>query len=147
MAKSGWDKWKEKKAREAKRELKKSLKKTNRAYIIIAVIALVIGFAGSYFGFDYICKNDAFELVGEKEFVFTVGADETYNDEGIKYISLGRDCSKSVKAECDVMSEDGSISVKALPAGEYPIIYTAVGGRCDGQTLYRVIKIVEAEEG
>ncbi len=145
MAKSGWDKWREKNARQNKRALKKAIRKTNTAYIIIVIAALTLGFFGAYFGLGVICKNDSFELNGEQIITFTVGQPISYKDEGISYVSLGRDLSASVKTECDIQIIDGVISAENPGVGEYPIIYTAVGGRCDGQTLYRVIRIVEAE--
>ncbi len=144
MAKSGWDKWRDKKKKEAKRMLRK---RSYRAYVIISIIALLIGFAGAYCGMSVLCKNDAFELNGEQVLTFTEGQDVSFKDEGIKYVSFGRDMSGAVKVECDLELSDGSFSSAMLEVGEYPIIYTAVGGRCDGQTLYRVIKIVAAEEG
>ncbi len=144
MAKSGWDKWREKKTRERKRALKKAVRKTNTAYIVIMIIALAVGFFGAYFGLGVLCKNDKFELNGEQVMTFTVGQTVSYKDEGISYVSMGRDLSSEVKVKCDIQNTDGTFSSENLEVGEYPIIYTAVGGRCDGQTLYRVIRIVEA---
>ncbi len=142
MAKSGWDKWRASKQREAKRLLKR---KSARVYVIIAIIALLIGFAGSYYGMSVICKNDAFEINGEQVITFAEGEPISYKDEGMKYISFGHDLSDDVKIECELKLENGTFSSEAPKVGEYPIIYTAVGGRCDGQTLYRVIKVVAAE--
>ncbi len=145
MAKNGWDKWREKKERESKRALKKAAKKTNTAYIAVIIIALATGFLGAYFGLDALCKNDRFELNGEQVITFTAGQPISYTDEGISYVSLGRDLSAKVKAECSIQNTNGIFSSEGLDVGEYPIIYSAIGGRCDGQTLYRIIRIVEAE--
>ncbi len=145
MAKTGWDKWREKKARQNKRALKKAIRKTNTAYIIIMIAALALGFFTAYLGLDTICKNDSFELNGEQIITFTVGQPISYTDEGISYVSLGRDLSSKIKTECTLQVENGAFSAESLAIGNYPIIYTAVGGRCDGQTLYRIIRIVETE--
>ncbi len=136
MAKSNWEKWRDKKAREAKRKLKK----VNKVYLVLAVIALAVGFAASWMFLDSMCADDAFELNGQQIITVTEGDEYTFEDQGIKYISMGKDLSGDVKLESDI-----DFSNLPKEVGEYPIIYRAIGGRCDGQTLYRVIRIVPKE--
>lgn len=141
---SGWDRWREKKAREAKR----SMGKAHKGYILIAVLFLAFGLTLGYFGASFITKNDAFEIKGEKVTVCKVGETVTYADEGIKYISFGKDRSESFTVETDIPKNgDGEYAVDTSKAGEYCITYRAVGGRCDGLTLYRVFRVIESTEG
>ncbi len=151
MAKSNWDKWKDSKKREAQRELKKAIKKTNTAYIIIAVIAVIAGFAASWAGLNVLCADDCFEIKGEQ--IITVTLDKTnadgkgfvYEDEGINYVSMGKDRSKNYTIETSLESKDGKLVCNISVVGEYPITYKVSGGRCDGQTLYRVIRVVDPD--
>ena len=142
--KSGWDKWREKKLREAK----KKVKKAHKGYIVIVVLFLAIGLAVGYFGAQYVTRNDEFKLCGEKITTLTVGDTLSYTDEGIKYVSFGKDFSDSVQISTNmVRGETGTFTADTSETGEYYIIYKAVGGRCDGLTLYRVFKVTEASEG
>ncbi len=138
---TGWDKWREKKAKQA-------VKKTHKGYIIIAVLFLAVGVFGGYFATKFITKNDCFELNGKKDFSYKVGEIISYKDEGIKYISLGKDKSGSVQIETNMTKgNDGTFTADTSKPGEYYIIYKAVGGRCNGLTLYRAFRITENTEG
>ena len=142
--KSGWDKWREKKMREAK----KNIKKAHFGYIVIAVLFLAAGLAAGYFGAQFITKNDVFEINGEKVTSVKVGEALSYTDEGIKYVSFGKDASDSVQISTNmVKGENGVYTADTTEEGEYYIIYKAVGGRCDGLTLYRVFRVTETAEG
>jgi len=144
MAKSGWEKWRAKKKREAERKIKKA----HFGYIIIAVLFLAAGLATGYFGAQIITKNDVFEINGEKVTSLKVGDTLSYTDEGIKYISFGKDVSGSVEISTNMTKgENGTFTADTAEEGEYYIIYKAVGGRCDGLTLYRVFRVTENAEG
>ena len=67
--KSGWDKWREKKLRDAK----KTAKKAHWGYIVIVVLFLAIGLVGGYYAAQFVTKTDCFELNGAKETELTVG--------------------------------------------------------------------------
>ncbi len=143
-AQSGWEKWRAKKTREAK----KKAKKAHFGYIIIAVLFLAAGLAAGYFGAQIITKNDAFEINGEKVTSLKVGDTLSYTDEGIKYISFGKDVSDSVEISTNMTrGENGTFTADTAEEGEFYIIYKAVGGRCDGLTLYRVFRVTESAEG
>ncbi len=141
---SGWDKWRAKKAREAKRKIKKA----HFGYIIIAVLFLAAGLMAGYFGAQIITGSDVFEINGEKVTTIKVGNALNYTDEGIKYISFGKDVSDSVEISTNmVRGENGTFTADTSEEGEFYIIYKAVGGRCDGLTLYRVFRVSENAEG
>ena len=63
-----------------KRKAKKALKKMHPAYIVIGVIALVIGLAVGYFGGSFMMGNDVLEVKGEKITVVNAGETVTYKD-------------------------------------------------------------------
>ncbi len=141
---SGWDKWRAKQTRAAKKKAKRAAKKTHKGYFVIAVLFLVIGAAIGWFAAARLTEGDRFELNGERELTYTVGDTVTYTDEGIKYVSFGKDLSGDVTVETNLTRRsDGSYIADTSEATEYYIIYKAVGGRCDGLTLYRVFKITE----
>ena len=143
-AQSGWDKWRTKKAREAK----KKAKKAHFGYIIIAVLFLAVGLVSGYFGAQIVAKNDGFEINGEKVTTLKVGDELSYTDEGIKYISFGKDLSDSVEISTNMTKgENGVFTAETDEEGEFYIIYKAVGGRCDGLTLYRVFRVKADAEG
>ena len=141
---SGWDRWRAKKAREAKR----SIKKAHFGYIIIAVLFLAAGLAVGYFGAHFITRSDVFEINGNKMTVCKVGDPLAYTDEGIKYISFGKDISGSIEVSTNMTKQsDGTYTADTAEEGEYYIIYKAVGGRCDGLTLHRVFRVMKGTEG
>lgn len=141
---SGWDKWREKQTRAAKKKAKKTAKKIHKGYFIIAVLFLAIGITAGYFCAQYVTKDDRFELSGVKETAYAVGDTVKYTDEGIKYVSFGKELSGSVEIETNMTKTgEGYYTADTSEAAEYYIIYKAVGGRCDGLTLYRVFKITE----
>ena len=72
--KSGWEKWREKKLRDAK----KKVKKAHWGYIVIAVLFLAIGVAGGYYAAQYVPKNDCFELNGIKEMANVIGVSNNH---------------------------------------------------------------------
>lgn len=128
--------------KKAKR-LKKMTKKINAGYFIIAILFLAIGVAGGFFSAKLITKNDCFEIVGTKETSLVVGDTLSYSDEGIKYVSLGKDLSSAFTVETNMQKDsDGKYFADTSEEGEYYIIYKVSGGRCDGLTLYRKFRVI-----
>lgn len=142
--KSGWDVWREKKEREAKRNIKKTVRKTNTGYFIVAVIFIAVGLVAGYYAASFLTKNDCFELVGSKETVIMAGSDLSYTDEGIKYISMGKDISTAYTVETNLTRSGNTYTQNDIEPGEYYIIYTVTEGRCKGMTLYRVFTVEES---
>ena len=126
------------------KKLKKALKKAHKAYIVIVAVALVIGLAGGYFLASAICAGDAFALNGQKETAVKIGDEIKYTDEGIKYISYGKDLSAAYTLKTNLTkNSDGSYTGDTSEETEYYIIYTVTEGRCKDMTLYRVFKVTE----
>ena len=141
---SGWEKWREKKARQARR----TAKKAHKGYVLVAVFFLLIGLAAGYFGAQFVTKNDSFVINGDKVTECKVGDTLVYTDEGIKYVSFGKDLSDSVEISTNMHRQnDGTYTADTSEKGEYFIIYKAVGGRCDGLTLYRVFRVTDGAKG
>ena len=126
------------------KKLKKALKKAHKAYIVIVAVALVIGLAGGYFAASVVCGNDCFELNGQKETTVKPGDEIKYTDEGIKYVSYGKDLSVAYTVTTNLTADgDGSYTGDTSEETEYYIIYTVTEGRCKDMTLYRIFKVTE----
>ena len=124
---------KQKTTTKLKREAKKQAKK-NPILVILLVLFLGGGAIGGYFGGKYITRNDTFEVVGEKTVYLSVG--ESFEDEGAKAVSFGRDVSDKIVAEVD---ENLDTSV----AGEYYVKYTVDDIRFKSVVRYRYIIVQE----
>ena len=130
----------------AKRQAKKVLKKTHPAYFAVIVFALVIGIAGGYLVGHFMYGKDTLALVGEKETLVENGEKVTYADEGIKYISGGKDMSdKYTILDTNMAYVDGKYTGTVTADEELYIVYCVTDGRAEGLTLYRVFKVSGGE--
>ena len=140
--KSGWDAWNKKKA-------KKMLKQMHTGYLIVMAVFLIIGaIVGG--GYAYVCTaNDCFILQGNKETTVSVGDALTYEDEGIKCVSMGNDLSDKVEIKTNMTrSADGKTFTGDTSAeGEYYITYTVTEGRYAGLSRFRIFKITAPTSG
>lgn len=140
--KSGWDEWREKKEKQAKRKVKNTVKKSHKGYFIVVAVFLALGLAGGFFGTSFLTRNDSFSLNGDKTTSISVGETLIYNDEGIRYISFGKDLSSSVTVETNLTKlPDGTYTADTAAESEYYIIYHVNEGRCKDMTLYRVFRV------
>lgn len=140
--KTGWDAWREKKEKEAQKKINKTVKKSHKGYFIVIFLSLAIGLAGGFFGASYITRNDCFELNGQKSVQLSVGETLEYTDEGISYVSFGKDLSDSVTVETNMtLQSNGTYTADTSAESEYYIIYHISAGRCKDMTLYRVFKV------
>ena len=140
--KSGWDAWNKKK-------MKKALKKLHRGYIMVIVISLLLGAVGGAAYAYTVTARDEFVLCGNKETEISVGTKLTYEDEGIKCISMGKDVSDKVEIKTNMdRSEDGkTFTATTFAAGEYYISYTVTEGRYAGLSRVRVFKVTYPKQG
>ncbi len=92
----------------------------------ICILALVIGLAIGWFGGEYICKNDTFVLLGNKEYLVALDAtDFVYEEEGVRIIEFGRDISGDVSVETNMTSlGDGKYTLDTTVPGRYYLKYT-----------------------
>ena len=129
--------------RKIKSKAKKTIKKTHSGYIIVAVIALIAGLAIGYFGASFISGGDVLSLNGDKITVVNEGETVTYVDEGIKYVSNGKDLSGKYEISDTNMVKNSDGAYVGVPTAdqELYIIYTVIEGRAAGQTLYRVFRV------
>ena len=112
-----------------KRQVKKALKKTHPAYFFVVIFALVIGIAGGYFVGHFLYGKDTLQLVGEKETVVSAGEKVTYTDEGINYVSNGKDMSDKFEIETNMTYADGKYTGTPDSENELYIIYRITEGR------------------
>ena len=127
------DKIKQKAANKAKAKAKRKVKskaksKAKRVHPltwVIAVLALLIGVGAGIGAYTFISRDDCFKLKGDADYVFPVGADITYVDEGVKIISFGKDVSSEVEVKTNLKKiGDGKYAVDASEPAEYYMIYT-----------------------
>ena len=116
----------------AKKEAKKQVKK--KPWLLVVVLLLALSAVGGFFTAKVLTQNDTFEIIGEQTIYLQVG--ETYQDEGAKVISFGRDLSDQVKSENTV---DTSV------AGDYYIKYTVEDIRFGNVCRYRYVVVQEVE--
>ena len=112
--------------RKLKTETNKQLKK--RPWIIILIIFFAVAAVGGFFAANVITKNDTFEIIGEQIVYIEVGA--SYQEEGVKIISFGRDISDEVKIESNL---------DETKVGEYCIKYTVEDIRFGNVCRYRYV--------
>ena len=125
------------------RKAKKALKKMHAGYIVIAVIALIAGLAIGYFGASFISGGDMLKVNGNKITVVNEGETVTYTDEGIKYVSNGKDFSDKYEIADTNMVKNSDGAYVGVPSAdsELYIVYRVTEGRAEGQTLYRVFRV------
>lgn len=108
--------------KQIERKVQKSIKKQlGFKGVLIVLIVMIIGLGIGVGSFYFIGRNDCFELIGEDYVVKILG--ETYVDEGVKVVSLGRDISKDVVVETDGLIDNGDGTFSAPCADRYVIIY------------------------
>lgn len=97
-----------------------------RISYFFCMLMLVIGLAIGWFGGEYICRNDAFELVGEKEYAVKINeVNFQYKEEGVRIIEFGRDISGDVLVETNMLKLDnGTYTADTTVPGRYYIKYT-----------------------
>lgn len=100
--------------------------------IFAIIFLLVLGGVAGFFTAKHITRNDVFEIIGEQTITLSVG--ETYQDEGAKAVSFGKDISSKIVSENNI---------DYLAVGTYYIRYTVNDIRYRGIERYRVI-IIEA---
>lgn len=87
--------------------------KSNKKEIgLLAIILLiVIGAVAGFFTAKHITRNDVFEIIGEQTITVNIG--ESYQDEGARAISFGKDISSKIVSETNVnYSEEGTYYIK-----------------------------------
>lgn len=117
-----------------KSQTKKAIKKTHGATLLLAVLFLIVGAVGGWFCYGYVCKNDKFEVVGDKEITLTLNA--SYVEQGVNIVAFGKDVSSTVKIEGEV---------NTAVEGEYYITYTVDNFKFKDVKKVRVVKVTAGE--
>ena len=107
--------------KKSSKKAKTKIKKMNTVTLFLAIVFLLIGAVGGYFGFNIFIKDDCFELIGKDEISLIVG--KKYKDDGCKVIAFGKDESDKVKVETNLtINPDGSYT--SNEEGTFYITYT-----------------------
>ena len=110
---------------------KNKTKKRSISFILLTIV-FVICVVGGYFVAKYLTQNDVLDIIGEKRIEIMVG--QTYQDEGARAISFGKDISDKVKSESTVNNE---------VADTYYIKYTVDDIRYRGVERYRIVVVID----
>ena len=129
------------------KKVNKELKKLSVGAILVAVMLLVVGAVGGFFGLKVVMKNDCFVLNGQDEITLQLG--KTYTDEGAKVIAFGKDDANKVTIETNLTkNEDGSYTAEEV--GTYYMVYKVENlkyGKLFKVQKIRLITFVEVSEG
>ena len=127
-------------ATKSKRKAKSTLKKIHKGYIVIAVITLIVGAVIGYGAASFMFGSDTLAVKGQKTVTVDAGQTVVYTDEGIVYVSGGKDMSDKYEITDTNMSKlaSGEYTGVVTAENELYIIYTVTEGRAAGQTVYRV---------
>ena len=129
------------------KKINKNLKKLSFGAIMVAVVLLIVGAVGGYFGLKIVIKNDCFVLNGQDEITLQLG--ETYKDEGVKVVAFGKDDSNKVVIETNLTKNDDG-TYKADEVGTYYMVYKVENlkyGSIMKVQKIRLITFVEESEG
>ncbi len=133
--------------KKSKKKAEKNLKKLGAGAILGALILLVVGAVGGYFGVKFITRNDCFVLNGKDEITLQLG--ESYVDEGAIVVAFGRDETEKVTIETNLtQNHDGSLTSNEV--GTYYIVYKVDNlkyGSIFKVQKIRLITFVEVSEG
>lgn len=140
-------------SRNEKKKIKKVSKKINW---IIAIIFLIIGFAGSFCTVKFAFAKDTFEMIAgtDNQIDMYIGAGEFYQEYqefGVKVISFGTDYSDSYKVEYfyryELTDEKQKVDkVDETKPGIYYAVYTTDALRYKSVTLIRNIIVIGGED-
>ena len=141
--------------KDIERAAKKSMKK-NAVIWIVAVLFIVIGAVGGFFGIKLAFKNDTFEMLAyaNGEYDIVIGAEEatkTYTELGVKCVSFGKDesdkCTVTYYYREDLSQEQTQVDkVDVNKAGMYYAVYTTTASRYKTVTLIRNIYVTGVED-
>lgn len=128
------------------KKIAKQLKKLSFGAMAIALLILVVGVLGGFFGVKFLVRNDCFELNGKDEITLQIG--ETYSDEGAKVIAFGKNDENKLTIKTNLkQNTDGTYY--AEEEGTYYITYSVDNFKYG--TLFKIQKVrlitfVEATE-
>ena len=118
------------------KQVETAVKNTHGLTIFFVVLFLVIGAVGGWFGYGFVTKNDAFEIVGEKE--ITIELNGTYEEQGCKVVAWGKDETSRLKIESDL---------DTTKEGTYFVVYTVENFKYKSVQKVRVVTVVNPSAG
>jgi len=118
------------------KKINKNIKKLGFWTLLTAVLLLVVGAVGGFFGFKFLTRNDCFVLNGKDEITLQLG--ESYVDDGAKVVAFGKNDAKKLQVETNLKQKpDGTYY--AEEEGTYYITYTVDNFKYG--TLFKIKKI------
>lgn len=124
------------------KQIKKLPLKSKICIVLLFIIGVLIGLGSCYL----ICRNDQFEIIGQKNITLSIG--ETYTDEGVKVIGFGKDMSSSVTIEVYKNGAKISNNSTNLDTSEeciYQIMYKLNNFRFRDVQIIRTINVIPVD--
>ena len=123
----------------------KQLKKIGAKGFIAALLCLIIGVGAGIGAYFIVCKNDAFEIIGEDEITITLN--DKYVEQGVKIVEFGKDISDKYETETDLKLTDEGLPTEL---GTFYVKYKVNSvkyGKIFKIEKIRLISVVETSEG
>lgn len=127
-----------------KKFISKLVKKSSTLTIFFLASFFIIGILSGVLTYTVICRNDTFEVVGEKNIIYNVGEVVNFIDEKVKIISFGNDISSSVEIETNIEVVGVEYIIDTSEEMEYYIKYSVKDIKYGSIILYRTISVVES---
>ena len=126
---------------------KKKARRLNRLTSFICFLALLGGAVLGAYAYEYVCQDDCFVVLGDKENAVELNAvNFTYYDDGVRIVEFGRNISDNVVVETNMIKlGNGAYTVDTTIPGRYYIKYTVDSPKYEKVTKIRTF-VVGGEE-
>ena len=133
--------------KKARSYAKKRARRANRLTSFICLLALIGGAVFGVYAYEYVCQDDCFVLVGQKEYTVELNSsDFNYLEDGVKIVEFGRDISSSVVSETNMTDLGGGrYTADTTVPGRYYIKYTVNSPKYGNVTKIRTFVVGGAE--
>ena len=105
---------------------KRKVRRLNGLTIFFCILALAAGFVAGIYGYEFVCRDDCFVLLGAKEYTVELNSENyTYYEDGARVIEFGKDISSEVSVQTNMTSLGGKkYTLDTTVPGRYYIKYT-----------------------
>ena len=126
---------------------KRKVRKLNGWTIFFCILALIAGLAVGVYGYDFVCSDDCFVVLGEKENAVELNTvNFTYYDDGVRIVEFGRNISDNVVVETNMTKlGNGAYTVNTTVPGRYYIKYAVDSPKYEKVTKIRTFVVGGAE--
>lgn len=133
--------------RKAKSYAKRKARRLHPITSFICLLALVGGAVLGAYAYEYVCQDDCFVVLGEKENAVELNTvNFTYYDDGVRIVEFGRNISDNVVVETNMIKlGNGAYTVNTTVPGRYYIKYAVDSPKYEKVTKIRTFVVGGAE--